>query len=111
MIGVLRGFQQYFGHITTVTACCMRRDSVRVLSAANTDAPCRRHKTRIQHPVTLSLNRANQSWFYPLNAERLARKQQVPITFGLVRPGLEPATSRLRGKRSIHSATAPVMYE
>ena len=27
--------------------------------------------------------------------------------FGLVRPGLETATSRLRGERSIHSATQP----
>ena len=50
----------------------------RTLSAANTDAPCRRHKTRIHHPVTLSWHRASQSWFYPLNAERLARKQPVP---------------------------------
>ena len=56
----------------------------RVLSAANTDAPCRRHKTRLHHPVTLSWHRANQSWFYPLNAERLARKQPVPIFTPLV---------------------------
>ena len=54
------------------------------LSAANTDAPCRRHKTRIHHPVTLSGHRAIQSWFYPLNAERLARKQLVPIFTPLV---------------------------
>ena len=33
--GVLRRFQQYFSDITTVAACCMRRDSARVLSAAN----------------------------------------------------------------------------
>ena len=56
----------------------------RVLSAANTDAPCHRHKTRIHDPVTLSWQRANQSWFYPLNAERLARKQPVPICTPLV---------------------------
>ena len=56
----------------------------RVLSAANTDAPCRRHKTRIHHPVTLSWHRANQSWIYPLNPERLARKQPVPIFTPLV---------------------------
>ena len=31
----------------------------RVLSAANTDAPCRRHKTRIHHPVTLPWHWAN----------------------------------------------------
>ena len=49
----------------------------RVLSAANTDAPYHRHNARIHNPVT-SWHRANQSWFYPLNAERLARQQQVP---------------------------------
>ena len=38
---VVRSFQQYFNHITTVAACCMRLDSARVFSAANTDAPYR----------------------------------------------------------------------
>ena len=56
----------------------------RVLSAVITDAPCRRHKTQIHHPVTLSWHRANQSWFYPLIAERLARKQPVSIFTSLV---------------------------
>ena len=37
--GVLRRFQQSFSYITTVAACCMRRDSARGLSAANTDTP------------------------------------------------------------------------
>jgi len=60
------------------------RHALGFLSAANTDAPCRRHKTRIHHPVTLSWHRANQSWCYPLNAERLARKQPVPIFTPLV---------------------------
>ena len=35
-------------------ACCMRRDNARVLSAANIDATCREHKTRVHNPVTLS---------------------------------------------------------
>jgi len=42
--------------------------SARVLRTANTDAPCRRHKTRMHHPVTLSWYRANQSWFYHAHA-------------------------------------------
>ena len=42
------------------------------------------HKTRVHHPVTLSCDRANQSWLYSLNAERLARKQSVPIITPLV---------------------------
>ena len=33
-----------FSHMTRVAACCMRRDSARGLSAANTDVLCRRHK-------------------------------------------------------------------
>ena len=68
-------FQQTFSHNTTVAACCMRR----VLSATNTDWPCRRHKTHVHHPVTLFWHRADPSWFLSLNAERLARKQPVPI--------------------------------
>ena len=52
-------------HITTVGACCIRRDSARVLSASSTDAQCRVHKTR---------HWANQSLIYPVSAERLARK-------------------------------------
>ena len=71
-------------HTHTHASCCMRRDSARVLSAANTDASSHRHKTRMHHPVTLPRHRANQSWFYPLNAERLARKQPVPIVTPLV---------------------------
>ena len=55
VIGVLRRFQQSFSHITTVASCCMRRDSTQVLSAANTDALCRRQKTRMHHPVTIIL--------------------------------------------------------
>ena len=43
---VLRRFQQSLCHITIVAACGIRRDSARVLCAANTDAPCHRHKTR-----------------------------------------------------------------
>ena len=43
VIGVILRLQQSFSHITTVTACCMGRDSARVLSAANTAASCRRH--------------------------------------------------------------------
>ena len=39
-------FNNLFSHITMVAACCMRRDSTRVLNAVNTDAPCRRHITR-----------------------------------------------------------------
>ena len=46
VIGVVRRFQPYFSHITTVAA--------RVLSAANTDAPCLRHETQMHHTVTLS---------------------------------------------------------
>ena len=54
VIGVLRHFQQSFSHITTVAACCMRRDIPCVLSAANTDAPCQRHKytNQSQYPET-----------------------------------------------------------
>ena len=84
VMDVLRRFQQSFSHITTMAACFMRRNSARVLSAANTDTPCRRHKTEIHRPVTLSWNQTNQSWFYPLNAECLGRKQQVPILTHLV---------------------------
>ena len=56
----------------------------RVLSAANIDAPCRGHNTRLHHTATLPWHQVNQSWFYPLNAERLARKQPVPIFTPLV---------------------------
>ena len=51
------------------------------LMAANTDAPCRRHKTRMHHPVTC----------YPRNAECLARKQPVPILTPLVWRGRGPS--------------------
>ena len=79
--------------------CSLRRDSDRVLSAANTDAPCRRHNTRMNHPVTSTWQRANQSWLYPLNAERLPRKQPVPmltplVWFGRVRNRDHPTTRR-----------------
>jgi len=77
--GVLRGFQQR--HITTVTAC---HDTDMILSAANTDARWRRHKTQLHHPVTLYRLRANQSWFYPPNADRQAKKDPVPIITHLV---------------------------
>ena len=53
-------------------------------TVANTDAPCRIHKRRVHHQVTLSWHRANQSWFYPLNSERLARNQQLPSLTPLV---------------------------
>ena len=62
-----------FSVISGLAACCTRNDSSWVLSAINTNAPCRSHKTRVHHPVTLSWHRANQSWFYPLYAERLVR--------------------------------------
>jgi len=52
VIGVLHRFQQSFSHITTVAACCMRHDSTLVLSAANTDLQCLKHKTQMHHPVT-----------------------------------------------------------
>ena len=102
VIRVLCHFQQSFSHITMVTACCMRHDSALVLKVVNTDALCRRHKTRAYHPVTFSRHLAIQSWFYPLNSERLARKQAVPIlnAFSLARLVLEPVTCRLRGKCS-----------
>ena len=99
MIAVLRRVQQSFSHITTMTACCwlidwliwvlrycdtnmsystdaccMSRDSARILSTANTNASCRKHKTRIDHPVTLFWYRANESWFYRFNAERLSTR-------------------------------------
>ena len=91
VIGVfLRRFQQSFSHITPVAACCMRRNSARGLSATNTDGPWRRHKTWVHQPVTLSWHRANQSWFYTLNAERLARKQPVPMFTPLVWRGRDP---------------------
>ena len=83
VIGNLGHFQQSFSHIATVAACCIRRESARILSAANTDAPYRRHNTSPR----LSRHRANQSWFHPLNAERLARKQPVPIVTPLVMRG------------------------
>ena len=74
---VLRRFQQSFSHITTVTAFCTRHYSARVLSAAYSDATCHRHKPRMHYQFTLSWHRANQIWFYPLNAERLTRKQPI----------------------------------
>ena len=40
------------------------------------------------HPVTLYWHRTDQSTLYPLNAERLARKQNVPFLKSLV--GLRP---------------------
>ena len=61
------------------------RHSARVLSAANTDAPCRRYKTRMHRPVSLFWHRANQTCVYPLNAEPLVRRSR----------GLETATSWL----------------
>ena len=63
MCGVVRLFYHSFSHNTTVAACCMRRISARVLSAANTDAPCRIHKTRVHHPVTLSWHRSTSPGF------------------------------------------------
>ena len=57
----------------------MRRDSARILSDAITDASCRRHKTLVHHKVTLNWHLANKSCFYPLNTERLARKQPIPF--------------------------------
>ena len=77
--GVLLRFQQSASHIATVTAFCLRCYSALVLNAANADEPCRKHKTRVHHPVTLSSRPANQYWFYPLNSERLAKKQPVPM--------------------------------
>ena len=43
-------FQHSFSHTTTVSACCMSHDRARVLhvSAANSDAPCRRQKYTTQ---------------------------------------------------------------
>ena len=61
-----------------------------VLSTANTDAPCRRHKTRVHHPVTLSGHRVNQSRVYSLNIERLASKTTNTISKPLVWRGIEP---------------------
>ena len=49
---------------------------------------------RLHHPFTLSWHQTNQSWFYLLNAESLARKQPVPILKSYVWTGLEPATYR-----------------
>ena len=54
VIGVLRRFRESKSHITTVAACCMRRVSARVLSATDTNAPCRQHETQMHHPVTFS---------------------------------------------------------
>jgi len=82
--GVLRRFQQDFIHMTMVAACCTRCDSSCILSAANTDALCHRHKARSHHQVRLSCHWANQSWLYPLNAECIAKKQPVPILTPLV---------------------------
>ena len=79
--GVLRLFQKSFSHITTVAACCMRRDI-----AANTDTPCLRNKAQMHHPVTLSWDRANPSWLHTLNAERSVRKQQVAVLTPFARP-------------------------
>ena len=83
-IGVLRRFQHFHSYHDN-GPCCIRRDSVQILSAANTDAPCRRHKTRIHHPYYPDTGRTN-----PLNAERLARKQSVPMLTPLVRRGRGP---------------------
>ena len=79
-----------------------------VLSAANTDALCRRHKAWIHHPVTLSWHQANQSWFYPLNAERLARKQPVPIFTPLVWCGRD-SNPRPPDYEANALSTAPVL--
>ena len=60
------------------------------------------------HTRAQSWHRANQSWLYPLNTERLARKKTVPMLTPLVWRGRGPHP-RLRGERSIHSATQPVL--
>ena len=83
VIGVLCRFQKMFSYITTLAACCMRCDSPRVLSPANTDSPCHRHKTHLlntqsYYPET----EANQSWLYPLNS------QPVPFLTPMVRHSL-----------------------
>ena len=93
--GVLRRFQQYFSHIPTVAACCMSRDSAWVLHAANTDAPCRRHKIRMHHPVTSSWQpvRDNQSCFFNLlmlSIKRGNNQYQFVNAFDLARPGPGP---------------------
>ena len=75
----------YNVHAGVSVIIALRRVSTLVLSVANTVAPCCIHTTQVHHPVTLFWHRANQSWFYPLNAERLARKQPVPIVTPLVR--------------------------
>ena len=66
VIGVLRSFQQSFSHITTVAACCMRRDSARVLSAANTDVTNGRLLVHSQEQFVLQLWKLtaiyNQTW-------------------------------------------------
>ena len=56
----------------------------RIYSAASLGGPGRQHHNIISHLVILSWHWANQSLFYPNNAERLARKQQVSILKSLV---------------------------
>ena len=109
VVGVLPRFQQSFSYIPTVAACRMRRDSAWVLSATNTDAPCRRHTTQMNHSVTLSWHRANQYWLYPLNAWRLARKIYKFTAWCMAWPGIEPAIFRLQGEHSDHMTTQPVL--
>ena len=57
-----------------------------------------KYTTQSQYPDT------NQLWLYPLNAEGLSDETTISNcnTFGMVRQGLEPATSRLRYERADH---------
>jgi hypothetical protein len=62
------------------------------------------------HLDTLFWFRANQSFFFLLNAACLAEKQQITnfIVFDLTRPGLEPTIYRTRGEHANHYATDAV---
>ena len=89
VIGVLRRFQQSFSHITTGAACCMRRDSAWVLSAANTDAPCCTQNVPPSH-IILTPGQPDSTNFN---------------TLGLAWLEFEPAAFQLRGKCSHLSTT------
>ena len=84
--GVLRHFRQFFSHIVTVFACDRYYGCYHIALPQWSTVP-QTTRTQIPHPVTLSWHQANQSYFYPLNAERLARKHLVPIFMSLVWPG------------------------
>ena len=98
---VLHHFQQSFSHITTVAACCMRRGRCQhgcnVTQTQDTNTP--------PSHIILTLGQPALVVSSSLSAFSEETTRSNFNIFGLARPDFEPATSQLRGERSIHSAT------